>query len=275
MPPFELEVYEYCESIFKDIVIIEEIPFKRFRLLDNLFISIVPLRKLNSETNLTYFEKESIEHENKGVQLIFLWEDLWFSKREICESRLKSFAHGSIKIHGRETQCQKIEKSTFIDFLDTNHLQVPLNCKQKIGLYHNNTLVAVAGFSTPKKFYRDDKKVRSSELIRFCNLNNHTVIGGLDKLLQSYIKSNETDDIMTYADRDWSLGKSYERLGFSRIKNTPSQDFWIHQKELNRVYPQGLVKKLGSEDETYLFSKGYQKISNSGNIKFIKFLSKI
>ena len=39
--------------------------------------------------------------------------------------------------------------------------------------------------------------------------------GGMGKLLQAFIEEVKPDDIMTYADLEWSEGKVYEALGFA------------------------------------------------------------
>ena len=39
--------------------------------------------------------------------------------------------------------------------------------------------------------------------------------GGMGKLLQAFIEEVQPDDIMTYADLEWSEGKVYEALGFT------------------------------------------------------------
>lgn len=272
LTPFELEVKQECDLLFENIKIADTIPFPKFQLKTGLFLQVIQLSKLTPELDLTFFEKLSIKHELQEEQILFLWEDQWIHQKEIVRSRLQSFAGQTIKIHGRETRCQRIDKKSYIDFLTNNHLQVPTNAKFKYGLFKENKIVAIAGFSSPRKYYRDEIQSKSSELIRFCNLKGHTVIGGFDKILKYFINEHDVDDIMSYADRDWSNGHSYEKLGFSKISNTPASSFWIHQKDLIRIYPHLAYTQLGSDDENELLSKGYQQIVNSGNIKYIKFL---
>ena len=42
------------------------------------------------------------------------------------------------------------------------------------------------------------------------------VSGGMGKLLKAFIKDVQPDDIMSYADLEWSEGTVYEQLGFKR-----------------------------------------------------------
>jgi hypothetical protein len=118
-------------------------------------------------------------------------------------------------------------------------------------------LVAVASFSSLKTYWRTQKPCRSAELIRFCNLLNCTVVGGLDKLLKTFIEETNPDDLMTYADRDWSDGRSYQRLGFELIEQTHPQAFWVDSQTFERhKHPHSTSNLV--------------KIYNAGNLKFLK-----
>ena len=69
--------------------------------------------------------------------------------------------------------------------------------------------MAVATFSGGRTLkFGDRKNQRSYELIRFATLKEFVVIGGFDKLLKAFCKEHQPDDIMTYADRDWSDEKA-------------------------------------------------------------------
>lgn len=103
---------------------------------------------------------------------------------------------------------------------------------------------------------------RSYELIRFASLLGYAVIGGMDKLLKAFIEEHQPDDIMSYADRDWSDGRSYYKLGYSQIENSSSQIFYINLITLER-FP---IKRV-------IVDK-YFEIFNAGSIKFIKTVTK-
>jgi hypothetical protein len=71
---------------------------------------------------------------------------------------------------------------------------------------------------------------------------------------------------MTYADRDWSTGQSYEKLGFTFAGNTPPQAFLIHPGEQIRYYPHRLPHDATADT---LRQKGYFTIYNAGNKKYV------
>ena len=60
------------------------------------------------------------------------------------------------------------------------------------------------------------KKMEESgyNLSRFCNKLGYNVIGGASKLLNHFIKTYKATRIVSYADKDWSIGSLYYTLGF-------------------------------------------------------------
>ncbi len=233
----------------------------------------------------TFFQNISNEFTKKNLKLIHIWEDVWQNKQEIVKSRLLSLLGKSETIPARLTQVRRIDKKTLDNFLITNHLQGTVGAKLKYGLFlpkryfrvlTNNAanhsvsiaalidfdseelLVAVASFSNAKKIIREGQTFRSYELIRFANLKGFTVVGGLNKLLKNFIREQNPDDIMTYADSDWSDGTNYEKLGFERIAQTPPLNFILDNQTLTR--------KTSPHNE---FPDPSFTIYNAGNWKFL------
>lgn len=222
---------------------------------------------------------------DRGLKVIHLWEDVWHTKKAVVQSRLRALFGQTYRIPGRLTQARRIDKPTLDSFLLVNHLQVTTTAKYKYGLFlperyfrvlekwnekpdfspqTSELLVAVASFSGAKNILRHEVTYRSCELIRFANVLNATVVGGLDKLVSAFRKEVQPDDIMTYADRDWSTGQSYERLGFERLGTTPPQAFWVNPVTFEREY--------AVQEARY---PNAIKIYNSGNIKYLLDLKKI
>jgi hypothetical protein len=76
------------------------------------------------------------------------------------------------------------------------------------------TLVAVATFSNARKWHKGEKVIRSYEWTRYASLPGVRINGGMGKVLKAFIKDIQPDDIMSYADLEWSEGAVYEQLGF-------------------------------------------------------------
>ena len=79
------------------------------------------------------------------------------------------------------------------------------------------TLVAVAEFSNLRNLDLDGTRSRSCQWIRYASLPGVRVEGGMGKVLQGLIKDADPDDVMTYADLEWSDGRAYRALGFEFI----------------------------------------------------------
>ncbi len=218
--------------------------------------------------NGDFFQHLSRTFTQLGLRMIHLWEDVWYTQQTIVQSRLLSVLGKSATIPARLTKSRRIDKPTLDQFLLENHLQIPTGAKFKYGLYlpkryfrviekeknifsqvlseifeeQEEILMAVASFSSARTFVREGVSYRSFELIRFANLKGFTVVGGFDKLLQTFIKEQNPDDIMTYADADWSDGASYEKLGFERMELTLPQSFGL-DANLKRIWKgQGKAK---------------------------------
>ena len=81
---------------------------------------------------------------------------------------------------------------------------------------------------------------------------------------------------MSYADRDWSLGKGYDQLGFELTSITAPAYVYVDEETKLRYFPHRLPKKvLAAFDEQkelnldeYLAMQGYAKAFNTGNLKY-------
>jgi len=187
------------------------------------------LQKMEKETN-------ALPALPKNIHLVYLWEDLWTAKQDIVKSRIYSLFGLSKRVFARKTKLIKLHKPELIKFLKENHLNEPANGKFKYGLLLGDELIAAATFSASCPVHRGNEVYKSHQLIRFCNKNGVTVVGGLSKLITHFIREQTPEDIMTYADLDWSNGKSYIKLGFKKIGELLPQKFTIDSVSLLRNY---------------------------------------
>ena len=77
------------------------------------------------------------------------------------------------------------------------------------------TLVAVATFSNARRWTKGDQVIRSYEWTRYASLPDVRLSGGMGRMLNTFIKEVQPDDIMSYADLEWSAGDVYTQLGFT------------------------------------------------------------
>ena len=166
--------------------------------------------------------------ETTGKYPLTVTEDRWHSQGDMIRSRLLAHLQKFTQIYARNCEIRKIDKKTAAEFLNANHSYGDAACRYRYGLYlkrhtgHNagnveiaaGTLVAVAAFSNARKWIKGDRTIRSYEWTRYASLPGVRLSGGMGKLLNAFIAEVKPDDIMTYADLEWSEGKVYEALGF-------------------------------------------------------------
>ena len=254
---------------------------------NEIYLHLIDLQTFqNNALPDNYFQDFSHRINTQNQRIIHLWEDVYLSKTDLVKSRILTMLGNFTRLHARHCFIERIDKLTADNFLKINHLQGSVKAKFKYGLFlkpqyverfigrivyedtdNGNSkitvplLIAVATFSggrTMKIGNRAD--TRSFELIRFATLQGYVVVGGMNKLLKAFIIEHQPDDIMSYADRDWSDGRSYDKLGFTKNENNLPQSFYINLKTLERS-----SISLPLEDE-------YLKIFNTGSIKYIKYV---
>ena len=222
----------------------------------NIIIHCIPL--LHKENlNTQFCAQLSDESQLKGFKMIHLWEDVFFKQRALVEARLLSLIGVRKRIHGRQTTIKRIDKIEASAFLNQHHLQQYVSSYYKYALVYKSEIVAVATFSKSRVMNDGVVPYRSYELIRFASKTGITVTGGLGKLLNYLIEQHQPAHIMTYADRDWSMGEGYIKLGFTEVGKTPSQLFWVDPESFERL------------PATSPFQQKYIQVFNAGNLKYV------
>ncbi|MDR2292700.1 MAG: hypothetical protein LBE11_04415 [Prevotellaceae bacterium] len=223
-----------------------------------------------------FFQNLATAAEKQNLQLVIIHEDKWITKKDVIRCRLLAHLGKFVRIHGRLCDTKRITKAQADEFLFQNHLYDSPQAKHKYGLFYKNQLVAVATFSGGRPIVRDKKTYRSHELVRFANYRNYVVCGGMGKLVAHFIAEQNPDDIMSYADVDWSSGKSYEKLGFKFIEYTEPQKFYVDAKTSQRYYVKKnlheAVDKLARRAlplDDFLSEHDIFTIYNSGNKKYL------
>ena len=167
---------------------------------------------------------------------VVLHEDTWKQRKSPVIQRLTSLCGmNKNRIHGRKTKVKKTDRNKARSFIDQHHLMGFGGGKVFLGLYSADDLVAIAAFSKVILMKYETPTYRSAELVRFCSLSGFTVVGGLDKLVQHFLKHYETDDLITYVDKETSDGRSFKRLGFDLIGETEPLHFTLVAGQRKRV----------------------------------------
>ncbi|SEJ24881.1 hypothetical protein SAMN05216327_107336 [Dyadobacter sp. SG02] len=218
---------------------------------------------------------------NEGIPMVVIQEDYWLARQNIVQSRLAAMLGISAKIPARLTLARRVDNATTTQFLEDNHLNGSTMSKFRYGLFlpkryyrvlpehfvfdasADELLVAVATFSNARIFGQNGEPFRSHELIRFASLLGTNVVGALDKLLIAFIREKSPDDIMTYADLEWSDGRSYKRLGFEKRGNMPPREAYVEITRMRRVR-----SEAGHSAEQP--AADYLTVYNLGSIKYVR-----
>lgn len=227
----------------------------------------------------------SILKDADGRMPLIMTEDRWNTARHMSQERLLAHMEVFLPIYARNCEVRRIGKKEASDFLAQTHSYGDAACRYRYGLYlkrHTGhvaeelqistqnicpgTLVAVATFSNARKWIKGDKVIRSYEWTRYASLPNLRVNGGMGKLLKAFIEDAAPDDIMSYADLEWSEGKVYRQLGFRlegykspvcfRIDTSTWQRF-VHRDQ--QQLPQHTAKSPAEPANTFFQNFGSAK----------------
>lgn len=260
------------------------------KLLNGKEIDIyIPEINLGIEINGLYWHSEVFKDENyhldktklannKKIQLYHFFEDEILYKKDIVLSMINNKLHKNKIIHGRKCIIQNISSIKYSNFLENNHLQGNVNTKIKIGLYYDNELVSVIGFSKKRKVLGSKSIDGEYELVRFCNKLNINVVGGASKLLKYFIKNYNPNNIIFLADRRYSNGDLYEKLGFNLVSETKPNYFYfkMSKNKLHRYrrfkYRKDILVKQGYDpnktEREIMLERKFLRIYDCGNLKY-------
>ena len=242
----------------------------------------IPDKKLAIEFNGVFWHSEdhvsksyhlnkTIDCEKKGIQLIHIYEDEWYYKQSIVKSMIsnKLGISGTI-VYARKCVVNTVDSKTCTEFLNANHLHGSVSSKYRYGLFYNNELVSLMTFGNSRFKYD------GIELHRFCNKLGYSVVGGASKLFKQFTRVHlDVNEIISYADRSWSMGNLYYKIGFKYDSTTvPNYSYVVGDKRINRFkFRKTELIKAGfdaSKSEREIMNvRGIYRIYDSGNLKFI------
>jgi len=224
-----------------------------------------------------YHLKKTELCESNDIKLIHIYEDDWMYKNDIVKSNILNILKlTQIIIFANDVEIKEISDNKIIRyFLEKNHIQGFVGSQFKFGLYYNDELVSMITFGKQRKNMGIKSSPDSYELLRFCNKLNTNIIGGESKLFMYFIDNYKPEEIITYADRSWSQGELYYKLGFDFVHKSQSNYYYVVdgiRKNRFEFRKDVLVKdgydKNKTEHEIMLERKIF-RIYDSGQLKFI------
>ena len=173
---------------------------------------------------------------DKGYRLITIFEDEWILKRNIVISRLKYIlgVSDAKKVRASDCQIKIIDFKTSKEFLDNYHLQGSSISSVRLGAFiDNNILVSVMTFAK-KSISKGSKDTNSLdlELSRFASHPDFRIHGIAKKFLDFLSENYLWGELITFADRRWSVGGVYKKLGFDLVNSNPEPNYWYWGKTI-------------------------------------------
>ncbi|QPB12420.1 hypothetical protein [Providencia phage PSTCR6] len=204
--------------------------------------------------------------EAKGIQLLHIFENEWTDpiKKEIWKSIIRNKLGLSKKIYARKCTVGELSNMQVKEFCVENHLQGHVNFSEAFGLFYNGELVQIASFG--KGRYQDKE-----ELLRLCSKKNIVVVGGASKLLKG-------KEFISYANRRWSCGNVYNKIGMVKLGVTPPCDYYLDNGKLfhrSSYMKHKLKDKLKIYDDSLTaiencYNNNIRRIWDCGNILYEK-----
>lgn len=117
-------------------------------------------------------------------------------------------------------------------------------------------------------------------MLRFCCKQGYHIPGAAGKLLKYFEKTYSPKSLVTYADKRWSSGNIYYKLGFNFIRNSPP-NYWYFKDRTDVLLSRVNFQKHKLKDKFEKFDplksevknmkdNGYYRIFDCGNMVFEK-----
>ena len=217
----------------------------------------------------------------KNIKLIHVFQNEIVFSTNIVNSRIKNLLKlNKYKVFARKCEAREINKDLKNAFLEKYHLQGLDKSSVKLGLFYKNRLVAVMTFSKNRKALGKNHVEGEWELSRYAAIANFSIVGGAGKLLKYFEKNWNPKKITSYADKRWSEGDLYKKLGFSKIRES-KPNYWYFKGNGEILYHRfnfrksELKKKLDKFDPNMtewenMKENGWNRIWDCGSLVFEK-----
>ena len=210
----------------------------------------------------------------KGITLYHIFEDEWLHKKDIVKSMISNILGRTPNtIYARKCVVKEISSKECSEFLTNNHIQGNCFGRIRVGLFYNTELVSVMLLGHARHFAGSGKS--DWELLRMCSKLNYKVVGGASKMMSYFVKTYNPKEIITFADKRWSVGNVYYKLGFELYNESkPNYYYVIGDKKFYRYNfrKEILKKKYGCpenmSEREFCFNQKWYRIYDCGCLCF-------
>jgi hypothetical protein len=242
----------------------------------------IPSKNIAIEFNGLYWHSEekrgSRYHYNKwnacndrGIQLIQIWEDDWKYRRYIVERMIANKLGCSMepRVYARNCHVTVEDKNTAQEFLEGSHIQGFVLASYHYGLRDmDGDLLAICSFKKDGEYW---------DLVRYAT--SKKVIGGFSKVLKKF-RLDHSGPIKTFADLTISNGDLYYKTGFVLDKILDPDYSYVMSGMEVRQHKFSFRKKRFKDDPNLSFSEhmterelaaknNLYRVYDAGKLRFI------
>ena len=231
----------------------------------------------NPRMRKTYHRDKSLKCRDKGYQLLHIWEDDWYNRKDIIKDYIKSkLGLCSKRIYARKCHVREIDAHTARLFVDSNHIQGYSNATYKIGLFYGDVLVSVMLVGKLRDMMGSKPKEGHYEIYRVVSREDTEVVGGFSKMLKYFERTYNPECIITYGDLCYTLGNVYLKCGFTdEGLSSPCYSWQIngvryHRSNFMKCKLEECKKDPSLTEDQAMRSRHAYKVWDAGKIKFVK-----
>lgn len=288
-PVIETELFNFLKSVYPGYIHLHTRKIIHPLELD----AYIEEKKIAFEMNGIYWHSElngklKDFHINKtkkcnelGIRLVHIFEDEWNFKKSIVKNRIRYMLNGvRYRIHGRKCIIKHIDNIVKNRFLKKYHIQGNDKSNICLGAFYKNRLVSVMTFSSLRKALGSTAREGYFELCRFCTIAHFTIPGIANKMLKFFEEHYKPSFLITYADKRWSEGGMYLKLGFTHDHDSNPNYWYTNKNGIQRIhrftYQKHLLKhKLSNFDDNLtewenMKNNGFDRVWDCGNMVFHK-----
>ena len=225
----------------------------------------------------TYHRDKSLKCRDKGYQLLHIWEDDWYNRKDIIKDYIKSkLGLCSKRIYARKCHVREIDAHTARLFVNSNHIQGYSNATYKIGLFYDDVLVSVMLVGKLRDMMGSKPKEGHYEIYRVVSCEDTEVVGGFSKMLKYFERTYNPECIITYGDLCYTLGNVYLKCGFTdEGLSSPCYSWQIngvryHRSNFMKCKLEECRKDPSLTEDQAMRSRHAYKVWDAGKIKFVK-----
>jgi hypothetical protein len=213
--------------------------------------------------------------EAQGLRLLTIFSDEWLGHPDIVKSKIcHLFNRIEDRRFARKLDLREIDSAEATAFYEESHIQGGTNASHHLALCDNGQIVAAMSFinARPSKGLPDS----SYELVRFASRPYIAVVGGASRLFARFMDTRRPAAVVSYADRRWSDGGLYQKLGFRLDHaNPPSysyvEDYTKRHFRFNfrKDVLESILGEIDGTEWEVMRSLNYDRIWDCGSYRYV------